>query len=720
MLTRIGHFVTHHAKLVLAVTLLALIGAAVLGFTAFDKLKGQGFDDPASESSRAKAAILSHFPGSPELIMVVDAHRSVEAARAEGNRLTGELSAEPGVASVASFWNTGAPPLRSDDGTKSIVGVTLTDHAPKTLAADLIAKYGGEHDGLSIVVGGDVGVTNEIVSQIGADLVRAEAIAIPLMLALLGLAFGSIVAALLPLAIGGFAIFGTFAELSVLGSATDVSIFAINLTTSLGLGLAIDYALLMVSRYREEYGRRGDVNAAVIRTIQTAGRTVLFSATAVAAALAVLLVFPMYFLRSFAYAGIGVIVIAMLGALVVLPALLTVLGPRVNAGRLPWSKHLPNTVVPFWGKLARAVMKRPLVTALPVLALLVLLATPVLRMDFGTPDDRVLPTSASSRQAGDALRDEFAADGTSAVDVVLTGRSADVPNFARRASTFAGVQRVESSAGTYTGGARLAASPADARFSAPGAQRLTVVTELDTRSDAAKALVRQLRAEPSPAQVLVGGQSAELLDSQQAIGSRLPMAIGLVALSTFVLMFLFTGSVLQPLRALALNVIGLSATIGVLVLIFQEGWLSGVLGFTPLPLDTSMLVLMFCIVFGLSMDYEVFVMSRIKEMHDHGAPNEVAVADGLSRTGRIVSMAAVILAVSFFAFGTSSVSFIQMFGIGSGLAILIDATLIRGILLPAAIRLLGRAAWWAPTPLRRVHDRIGLTEAAQDRETAAV
>ena len=708
MLTRLGRLVVAHARLVLVATVALLIGAAVLGATAFGKLQSQGFDDPASEASRAAAIVAEKFPGNADVVFVADAGRSVDDARTDGLALTDDIANSRGVESVASYLNTGMPALRSDDGTKAILAVSI-DPDDDTAATDLIETFRGSIDGFDVAAGGFEGVHHDVSAQIGGDLVRAEMIAIPLMLALLGLAFGSVVAALLPLAIGVFAIFGTFAELSILGSTTDVSIYAVNLTTSLGLGLAIDYALLTVSRFREEYAERGDVGEAVVRTVETAGKTIVFSSTAVAAALAVLTVFPMYFLRSFAYAGIGVIVIAMIGALIVLPAMLTVLGPRVNAGKLPWAKSMPSTVVPFWGELAKRVMRRPVAMALPVLALLAVLALPLLKVDFGMPDDRVLPSTASSRQAGDALRDDFTADDTSAFDVVSEG-PIDVPRYATEMSLLPGVERVDTSAGTFVTGTEVAASPLDMRFAAPDSQRLSVVTALDPRSDEAKDLLATIRSADVDGTVLVGGETADFVDSQQAIADRLPLAIGLIVASTFVLLFLFTGSVLQPIRALVLNVIGLSATIGLLVLIFQEGWLSGVLGFTPLPLDTSMLVLMFCVTFGLSMDYEVFVMSRIKENHDRGESDEFAVADGLSRTGRIVSMAAIILAVSFFSFATSSVSFIQMFGIGAGLAVLIDATLLRGILVPAAMRLMGKAAWWAPAPLRKVHDKVGLSE----------
>jgi RND superfamily putative drug exporter len=714
MLHRLGSFVVRRARLVLLATVLLVAGAIVVGIGAFSKLAGGGFDDPNAESTRSAEVLTERFGGEADLVLVVDAGRPVDQMAAAGRELTRRLSAEPDLHGVASYWTTGAAAMRSEDGTKALVIASIGgDYDSRSEVTDrIVGTYGGRHDGLTVDVGGDAGVNHDVNGQVGRDLALAESIAVPIILVLLVLAFGSLVAALIPLAIGTIAIFGTFAELSVLGSLTDVSIYSINLTTALGLGLSIDYALLMVSRYREELGKGADVEAAVIRTVETSGRTILFSAATVAVALAALLVFPLYFLRSFAYAGIGVILIAMLSALLALPAILTVLGHRVNAGRLPWAKGAPRTVAPLWGRLAGVAMRRPGLTALPVVAGLVLLATPLLHVEFGTPDDRVLPTTATSRVVGDALRDDFGSDDTSAVTVVSTQpvTSTEIAGYAARLSRLPDVVRVESAAGTYAGGQRAATSPADARLVADGIQRLAVVTNADTRSEAARNLVDSVRALPGP--YLVGGATAQFMDSQHAIGSRLPFAGGLIALTTFVLLFLFTGSLLQPLRALLLNVVGLSATLGAMVLIFQDGHLSGFLGFTPLPLDTSMLVLLFCIAFGLSMDYEVFVLSRIKEHHDTGMALAPSVTEGLARTGRIVSMAAVILAVSFFAFGTGSVSFIQLFGIGSGLAVLIDATLIRGILVPAAIRVLGRRAWWSPAPMRRLYGRFGVSEAA--------
>ncbi|OZM75160.1 hypothetical protein CFN78_03080 [Amycolatopsis antarctica] len=724
MFGRIGLFAVRHARVVLAGTLLALIVAGVLGVSVFGQLRPEGFTDPAAESSRATELLDAEFGGQSDLVVLVDAGGGTVddlAVSAAGARLGEELATDPALSRVTSYFATAAPPLRSDDGRYAlIVAHVKGDESAQGQAVEALAeRHTGDRGPIRVTLGGTAAVVPDVGSQIAEDLVVAEAIAVPITAILLVVAFGSLVAALMPLAIGAIAILGTFAELSVLGSVTDVSVYAINLTTALGLALAIDYALLMVSRFREELSRDPDTGAAVVRTVETAGRTIVFSAATVAVALAVLLLFPLYFLRSFAYAGIGVIAIAMVSALLVLPALLTVLGPRINAGRMPWATSDPATVSAFWGRLARVTMRRPLRMAAPVIALLVLAATPLLNVEFGSPDDRVLPGTAGTRVVGEALRGHFPANTTNAIQVVNTGDAApdEVADYARRLSALPGVAGVSSSAGGFAAGRSAGTTPADAALARPGAQQFTVVTAAEARSGEAQDVVPAVRDTAAPAGTtsMVGGPAAELVDSKETVGSRLPLAIALIMLTTFALLFLFTGSVLQPLRALVFNVLGLSATLGMMVPMFQQGWLSEILGFTPLPLDMNMLVLLFCIAFGLSMDYEVFVISRIKEYHELGAPLDSSVTDGLSHTGRIVSTAAALLAVSFFAFATSGVSMVQLFGIGTGLAILIDATLIRGILVPAGMRLMGRFAWWAPGPLRRLHDRIGVREASPPR-----
>jgi putative drug exporter of the RND superfamily len=714
MLGQFATFVVRHARLVLAAFLVVVAAVAVLGFGAFAKLQAGGFDDPAAESTAAAELLEQRFGGESDLVFLVRADDGTvdEGPAAEaGAVLSDRLAADPDLSHVTSYWTTDAPSMKSVDGTQALVVANIANGDSATIAD----KYSGDAGAVEVIVGGPAVAGDDIDGQVGADLALAESIAVPVILVLLVVAFGSVVAALLPLVVGAIAIMGTFGELSVLGSATDVSIYAINLTTALGLGLGIDYALLMVSRYREELAAGRAVPDAVVRTVETAGRTILFSGLAVAAALAALLVFPLYFLRSFAYAGIGVVAIAVAGAIVALPALLAVLGTRVNAGSLPWLRRPRSAAAPFWGRLAARAMRRPLLAGGAVVALLVAAALPLLSVEFGTPDDRVLPTSAASRQVGDAIRDGFASNDTTAIDVVTTGPvgSAPLAEFASYLSTLSAVDRVDSSAGTFVDGDPVDQSPVNAAFSVSGSERLAVVTSADAKSQTAKDLVGDVRgaADPEGVDALVGGASAALVDSLAAIGDRLPLAIAMVALATFVVLFLFTGSIVQPLRALVCNALTLGATLGIMVLVFQEGFGSSVLGFTPQPLDMSMLVLLFCIAFGLSMDYEVFVISRIKERHDAGATVEEATIHGLAHTGRIVTTAAALIAVSFFAFLVSEISFLQLFGLGAGLAILIDATLVRGILVPASMRLLGEWSWYAPSRLRRVHARIGLAEA---------
>jgi RND superfamily putative drug exporter len=705
-------------RLVLVLGAVAVVVMAAVGFGAFGKLQGGGFDDPGAPSSRAKTLIDREFGGASDLVLLVtpDGGPDTPAVARAGRTLTDALKGEPTVDNVVSYWDTPGASLASKDGSKVLVlaHVKGSDNDIADRAKILVDRYTGDRGAIDVRAGGAAAINNDVTSQVTRDLAVAESIAVPITMILLVLAFGSLVAAVLPLVIGLIAVVGTFAELYVLGSVTDVSVFAVNITTALGLGLGIDYALLLVNRFREHLAAGQEVPEALRRTLRTAGRTIAFSAGTVAAALAALLVFPQFFLRSFAYAGIGVVVIAALAALIVVPALLAALGHRVNAGRLPWSGTVRNSDAPLWGRLATTVMRRPALTALPAAAVLLVMASPLLGVTFGSPDERVLPESAQSRSVAQTLDREFPGDDSAAIQVVTTGPAADGPidSYATAVSRLPGVRRVAASTGTYTEGARAAAPPRAAALSRPGAARLTVVQDPGLGSGASQDLVRAVRAVAAPAgtHTLVGGGDAELVDSKHAIGSRLPLAIGMVAVTTFILLFLFTGSVVQPLRALILNGLSLCAAIGAMVWIFQDGHLAGLLGFTPMPMDTSMTVLMFCVAFGLSMDYEVFVTSRIKELHDQGAGTEAAVSGGLSRTGRLVTMAAALLAVSFFAFGTGKVSFIQMFGLGSGLAILIDAVAVRGILVPAAMRLLGGAAWYAPPALRRLHRSAGLTD----------
>ncbi|WP_330172654.1 MMPL family transporter [Streptomyces sp. NBC_01498] len=734
MLSAIAELALKRARLLLVLTTVAVVALGTLGAGAFGTLLSGGFQDPDAPSSRAAVHIDKTFGGETNLLFLVGPREAggpgpgSAAFDARGRALTDGLRNDPAVSNVASYWDTGSPGLLSEDGGQALVALHVKgDETRRTERAEaLIDRYTGDRDGIRVRAGGATALGIDISTQVSRDLALAEAIAVPVTLLLLVLAFGSLVAATLPLVIGLVAIAGTFALLFVLGSATEVSVFAVNLTTALGLGLGIDYALLLVSRFREQLGAGDEVPEALRTTVRTAGRTVLFSAATVAAALAALLVFPQYFLRSFAYAGIGVVAIAVVAALLVVPPLLAVLGHRVNAGRVPWATAAGRPEAPFWGRLAALVMRRPALTALPVVAVLLLVASPLLGVAFGTPDERVLPEDAGGRQVATAVQDDFPADEARAVQIVSASAVGAVPlgRYAGEVSRLDGVVRVDASTGTYTDGRTERPGPAHTALGRPDAQHLVVVTDSAPTSGAAQDLVADIRAleRPGGTEMLVGGADATLVDSKRSIGDRLPLAAGLVVVTTFLLLFLFTGSVVQPLRALLLNAISLSAAVGAMVWIFQDGHLSSWLGFTPQPMDTSMTVLLFCVAFGLSMDYEVFVTSRMKESHDAGADRTTVVTQGLARTGRIVSTAAGLLAVSFFAFGTSGISFLQMFGLGTGLAIVIDAVAVRGVLVPAAMRLLGRSAWYAPAALRRLHRRVGLAEepAAEKKERAPV
>jgi RND superfamily putative drug exporter len=701
-----------------------LLTSAVLGGSVQKHLSSGGFQDPHATSTKAQDLLRSRFhAGDPNLVLLVTArHATVDdpTVAAAGAALTREVASAPGITQAVSYWSLGAPPpLRSADARQALVLARIggsDDHVMKA-AGVLVPRFTRSGPDVSVAAGGQAAVFRQVSTTIRSDLARAESIAVPITLVLLVLVFGSAVAASLPLAVGGLAVLGTFLVLRLLTLLTPVSIFSLNLTTALGLGLAIDYSLFIVSRFREELRAGLEPNAAVARTLHTAGRTVLFSAFTVAVSLAALLVFPLYFLRSFAYAGIAVVMVAAVGAVVVLPALLAALGR--NVGR--WSlrrRPVPADGEGFWHGLATAVMRRPLPIILGVVGLLLLLGTPFLRVQFGLPDDRVLPAGASTHVVSDQIRRGFASREAAAISVVAPtasaspGRGAEISRYAATLSSLPGAARVDAVTGSWIAGRPvLPPGRASARFVAAHGTWLSVVPAVEPLSPGGERLVRSVRATASPFPVLVGGQSAELVDSKATLFRLVPVAGGIIAMVTFTLLFLAFGSVVVPVKAIVLNLLSLTATFGAMVWIFQTGHLAGLLHFTPTGvLNTSMPILMFCIAFGLSMDYEVFLLSRIKEEHDSSRDNVRSVALGLERSGRIVTAAAVLLAVIFVSFATSGISFIKMFGIGLTMAVVMDATLIRGALVPAFMRLAGEANWWAPAPLRRLRERWAIDE----------
>jgi RND superfamily putative drug exporter len=708
--------------LVVVAGILAFGVAGLLGGGVARSLSNGGFSDPASESVAVAEILESEFGvDDPAVVLMVTApDGSVDdpAVAAAGLALTEELAAEPGVTSAASYWSLGgAASMRSAAGDRALVFATVDGEPGDFMDASAVIaeEYRGSRDGLEVAVGGIGPLFAEVKETVEADLVRAELIAFPMTALLLVIVFGSVVAASLPLLIGGFAIVGTLLILQVLTGFTEVSIFALNLTTALGLGLSIDYSLFVVSRFREELAAGHEPSTAVVRTVQTAGRTVLFSAATVAVALSSMLVFDLAFLRSFGYAGIAVVALAALGAVVVLPAILALLGHRVDRLRIRKAKPAARGRG-VWHRIASTVMRRPIPIATAAVLILVLLGSPFLRVEFGRLDDRVLPATAESREAGDLLRTEFDSFEASPISVVIDQPVADdeVAAFAKTLSLLDGVARVDAVTGYYMAGTQVApAGPANARFVSENGTYLSVVASVAPLSSAGQDLAREVRAVDVPFSTMVGGESAGFVDTRDSLFSSLPIAIGIIGVATFVLLFLMFGSLVIPLKAVVLNVFSLSATFGALVWIFQDGNLSELLGFTVTgTLEITMPILMFAVAFGLSMDYEVFLLSRIKEEHDSGRDNTESVARGLERTGSIVTAAALLIAVVFVAFATSDVTFMKMLGVGLTLAVLVDAFIVRTTLVPAFMRLAGAANWWAPRRLAAIHRRFGIKEQA--------
>jgi RND superfamily putative drug exporter len=560
---------------------------------------------------------------------------------------------------------------------------------------DELTEVGG---GLTASVGGEVGTETAINERVSSDIGRAEAMAMPVLLVLLVLIFGGLVSASLPMLIGGIAILGSFTALHALTYVTDVSIFAVNITTFLGLGLAIDYGLFMVSRFREEVGRGSSAEDALAATMATAGRTVAVSGVTVAVSLSGLLLFDQNFLVSMGYGGIATVFVCMVAALTVLPALLAVLGPKVNA--LPVRRRRGRSesrADGWWGRLAHSVMRRPVVYVVATVALLLALGGPFLRINWGGTDAKAMPEGAEARVVAEALETQFPRSTTSPIEAVVTGTS--------------------DRAAMQAYGDRLEAVPGVTAATVTGAEdtttRITLTYRAEPNSGAARDLVQQVRDVPGPpgAHVYVGGMTAGVVDQLDSIGATLPWLAVLVGGATFILLFLAFGSVVLPLKAIVMNMLSLSATFGAVVLIFQDGHLSGLLNFTATgAIDPAMPILMLAMLFGISMDYEVFLLSRVREQYDLTGSNTAAVAAGVQRTGSIITSAALLFIIVIGAFATSGITFIKMTGVGMAIAILLDATIVRALLVPATMRLMGRATWWAPGPLAKIYGKYGIRE----------
>jgi RND superfamily putative drug exporter len=728
---------------IIAIAALTMIGAAIFGVPVAKSLSAGGFQDPTSESARATHLLTKKFhQGDMQLLFTVTAADGAAspAARAAGLAIVDQIKESPHVADVVSPWTSPAPAaagLISKDGKSGLIVAGITggendaQRYAEALADAVDATVLPEHPDVSVLPGGAAMVYSQINHQTERDLLLMESIAIPLSFLVLVWIFGGLLAAALPMAVGALAIVGTMSVLRLITFSTDVSIFALNLSTAMGLALAIDYTLLIISRYRDELADGATRDQALIRTMVTAGRTVLFSAITVALSMAAMVLFPMYFLKSFAYAGVATVAFAALAAIVVTPAAIALLGPRLDsldvrrlARRVlrrpdPAPKRVEQL---FWYRSTKFVMRRAVVIGLAGVTLLVLLGVPFLGVKWGFPDDRVLPRSASAHQVGDELRHDFANDSDTAVTIVVPDADglvpADLERYAADLSRVPGVTAVTAPTGTFAAGNKVG-PPAAATGIADGSAYLTVGSDSPLFSDASETQLDRLHDVAAP-----GGRDVEFTgiaqvnrDSVDAVTSRLPLVLGVIAAITFVLLFMLTGSVVLPLKALVLNILSLTAAFGALVWIFQDGHL-GALGTTPSgTLVANMPVLLFCIAFGLSMDYEVFLVSRIREFWLASgrtrADNDESVALGLARTGRVITAAALVMSISFAALIAAQVSFMRMFGVGLTLAVLVDATLVRMVLVPAFMHVLGRWNWWAPRPLVRLHDKIGINEGGE-------
>ncbi len=749
MLAKLGGTLYRTRWIVLFAALVIVAGAAIFGTGLFGSLKSGGFADPASESSKAQNLLDTKLGGSTADIIILMSNDSMKATdpafMAAATQLLATLKARPEVASITSYYTTHSASFLSRDGheTFAVVQLAAKDEATKEKDYKTIQPLITSST-LETKVGGNVAVSIAINQQVSADLEHAEMITFPILALLLLIVFGGLVAAGLPLLIGGIAILGAFAILRVIASLTDVSVYAVNVVTMLGLGLAIDYALFIVTRFREELGSgTGDVKGALERTMATAGRTIIFSGLAVSTSLLGLMLFPEMFLRSISMGAIAATLVALLAALTILPAILALLGRRVNALSIQRlfrrntssQRQAASTETQgAWYRIAEMVMRRPVVVGLAVLAILVTLGLPFLRVSFSTPDVKVLPSNQEARIVSDRLTQDFAQQGDSQL-VIAIRTPGDALSPTNLASLDTYVDAIKAIPGVLSVDSLVTVNPSlslpdyQQLYAHPGANpqvaalatqlangdttKITVAMQPADHSAAAEDIVRQIRAVHAPGGLvpLVDGITAYQLDLLASLGATLPYALLVMVVAVSLLLFLMTGSLLMPLKAIVLNILSLSATFGALVWIFQDGNLQNLLGFQSTgSIDATQPILIFAIAFGLSMDYEVFLLSRIKERFDETGDNRAAVSSGLQRTGWLITSAALLMAVVFGAFGASKIILIQELGIGLAIAVIIDATLVRMLLVPATMRLLGKWNWWAPAPLKAIWRRVGLSE----------
>ena len=723
MFHHIGKLVTRRPRIVILLMVLFMLVSGGVGGGVIKRLSSGGFEDSHAESVLAADRLSGVFQQkSQNFLLLVTAKDgsvdSAQSAKAAGG-IEQELKASDHVENVLSYWSNGqhSPNLKSTDGHQAFILATIDGTADEIAVRvkPLSTKFTVQNDSVTVGVGGLAEINHQFSAQIEKDLKFAEFIAFPITLLILLLVFRSVVAAAIPLLVGVFSIVGSLLVLDILSHFATVSIYALNLTTMMGLGLAIDYSLFIVSRFREQLAHGESTEVAVRHTVLSAGRTVVFSAFTVAVSLASLLVFTQPFLRSFAFAGVAVSLIAAAGSLLLLPAILLLLGKRINA--LPIGRRVAyERGSRFWHRMAIFVMRRPIFVSVTVITLLLFLGIPFRSIQVGRSDERSLPKTNTARLVQDDIRHNFASRESAALQVVSRSgegvSDASIQDLSLALSRIEGVDHIESASGVYAHGVKVPGALVPNRYTVAGEGTwLSVVPTVEPFSKAGEKLTNDLRATHGAFGFYVGGQSASLVDLKTSLFARLPWALLSICITTFVLLFMMFGSILVPIKALIINFMSLSATFGTMVWIFQDGHLSGLLNFTATGvIEATMPILMFCVAFGLSMDYEVFLLSRIKERYDRTRNNRDAVAHGLEKTGGIVTAAAVSISVVFLAFGTSGVMIIKLFGLGLAFAVLLDAFVIRGTLVPAFMRLAGAANWWAPKPLRRFYRRYGISE----------
>jgi uncharacterized membrane protein YdfJ with MMPL/SSD domain len=699
MLERLALLADRRGRTVVVAAVIVAVVAGVLGAGVADRLDPYGADDPATESVKAADRLeRAGYREAGVVVLVDDVDVDSPAGRERIEALSERIRSDADVARVASFYTTGSRDFVSRDGGSTFIAVQLSPTEDDEIqdAGERISAALEDQPG--VTVGGTAVAQQQANEQVEHDLRTAELFAFPILFLLSLLFFRSLVAAALPLLVGGLTIVSTMLTLSVASELGSISVFALNLVIGLGLGLSIDYSLFIVSRYREEIAKSGPGLEAMRRTMATAGRTVLFSALTVAGAIASLLVFPQRFLYSMGIGGSLVALIAAAVALIVLPAILAVLGTRVNAlaprflrGRA--ERDARPAEHGFWFRLSRLVMRFPGRIALASAAFLVALGIPFLGVQFTSVDAQVLPESASANRVDDALRAEFPPFRDTPIQLAVGGGPAQAEGVARDAERLPGVAEVR--------------PPVEL---AGGEHVVEVVSSNPPLSEASQELVADLRALDGDA--LVAGFTAGFVDLKDSLADHIPLMLAIVVAVTLAVLFAFTGSLVLPVKQILMNLLGLSAVFGILVLIFQDGRLEGLLGYESQgALEATQPLFLFVVAFGLSTDYGVFLLSRIKEARDGGAPNADAVAVGLERVGRIATAAAVLFAVAIGAFVTSEMIFIKQLGLGTALAVLIDATIVRALLVPSLMELLGNWNWWAPKPLQRIHARLGFSEA---------